>query len=611
MLALRLRDGLPSADLDDGATGGGAAGRRGWPARNGRALAAGRAVLSFRGRLLADAVVRAMVGVVRKLATASCCRCGGRRLLGHGGRQCGDGRATGGPSRPDGVRRDGTTAADLPARRGSRQRRAAADRRRAWPIGPAARGEHRRAWSTTGSRRCSRRTRARRRRTATIAVPADDRHVEGVPICWFDLPQMRRLGYDNIRLNVSWSLLEPRPGHIDHRYIARIAQVVGWAKRQGIWVDDRHAPGRLEQVRLHAARREVPAAARRHRRVRRRSAVGNDFAAAGLHRQQHPRAGPRGDRQTRRRSGPTCPAPDGVGLQEHYAHVLAVLAKRFADDPAVAGYDLMNEPEPGAAAEAENTAELLPFYAKVARTILAAVPSFRQLLFFEPGVERNTTAQRAFFTPWSSVSSYPNAVYAPHVYTDVFTLGAVAGTPEIATFASDYARGGRRCEGAGPPAVGRGVRRLAGRPTGPCSTALRAAGEARIGGTMWLWKENANDTAPTRSGASTVRRSRGRSVRGVAAAEAGAPYLARLSGADRRDAAALRRAIRSPAARELVATSSPCRGRRPIACDADRGACGISRARSRFEARTMTCNGAGPDREVWLYPRRRRFDTPA
>jgi hypothetical protein len=33
--------------------------------------------------------------------------------------------------------------------------------------------------------------------------PHDDPHVEGVPICWFDLPQMRRLGYDNIRLNVS------------------------------------------------------------------------------------------------------------------------------------------------------------------------------------------------------------------------------------------------------------------------------------------------------------------------------------------------------------------------------------------------------------------------
>src|SRR5919199_4656869 len=47
---------------------------------------------------------------------------------------------------------------------------------------------------------------------------------------------MRKLGYDAVRLNLSWSLLEPRPGHINATYMDRIAQVVRWAHSEGIYV---------------------------------------------------------------------------------------------------------------------------------------------------------------------------------------------------------------------------------------------------------------------------------------------------------------------------------------------------------------------------------------
>jgi hypothetical protein len=58
------------------------------------------------------------------------------------------------------------------------------------------------------------------------ACPADDASVEGVDVCKYDFTQLRPLGYDAIRLNVSWSLLEPAPGRIDQNYLKRIAQVV-------------------------------------------------------------------------------------------------------------------------------------------------------------------------------------------------------------------------------------------------------------------------------------------------------------------------------------------------------------------------------------------------
>src|SRR2546428_2853441 len=68
------------------------------------------------------------------------------------------------------------------------------------------------------------------------ACPANDPSVEGVVLCDYDFPQMRSLGYDAIRLNLSWSLLEPQPGEIDQTYLDRIAQVVAWAKAQGTYV---------------------------------------------------------------------------------------------------------------------------------------------------------------------------------------------------------------------------------------------------------------------------------------------------------------------------------------------------------------------------------------
>ena len=44
----------------------------------------------------------------------------------------------------------------------------------------------------------------------------------------------------------------------------------------------------------------------------------------------------------------SAPASDGVGLQDHYARVWQAVATRFAEEPTVVGFDLMNEPSPGA-----------------------------------------------------------------------------------------------------------------------------------------------------------------------------------------------------------------------------------------------------------------------
>jgi endoglycosylceramidase len=433
--------------------------------------------------------------------------------------------------------------------------------------------------------------------------PADDVHVEGVPICWFDLPQMRRLGYDNIRLNVSWSLLEPTPGHIDERYVARIAQVVGWARSQGIWVTiDMHQDDWSKYV-YTAKGQSCPAPFG--------ATTGGDGAPkwASLSRLTACDVDGIGElnlavQDDAQDFWSDARGPGGIGLQERYATAVAVLAKRFADDPAVAGYDLMNEPQPGLLPEADNTAELLPLYAKVTRAILAAVPGFRQLLFFEPSAERNLTAQRAFFTPWSSVSSYPNAVYAPHVYTDVFTLGAETGLPEISTFGTDYGAAVADAKALGLPLW---VGEFGGFPKTDKSLLAqhyRHQEALRIGGTLWLWKENSSDPAADAFWGVYGPPFTGKSVRGI-------PQPRRVHRTSRVYPVLTAGTL-------LQATSDPFAGTAYVAATStevqpDSASGTLVEVPSVFKG-AITVSGArykivkrGADREVWLYPQGGRY----
>jgi endoglycosylceramidase len=88
------------------------------------------------------------------------------------------------------------------------------------------------------------------------------------------------------------------------------------------------------------------------------------------------------------------PAPDGVGLQDHYAHMWAHVAARFAGDPAVAGDEVMNEPWPGTLGEIcamplvgcplFDAGALTSFYKRVDAAIRTADPT--HTVYVEPNV---------------------------------------------------------------------------------------------------------------------------------------------------------------------------------------------------------------------------------
>jgi endoglycosylceramidase len=254
------------------------------------------------------------------------------------------------------------------------------------------------------------------------------------PVCEKDAGQLAGFGYDVVRLPVSWSLLEPQPGQIDSTYVARIAQVVGWLRQAGIYtVIDLHqdawskylytpagasCPPTTEPVTGFHEADGAPQWASSH--------VAPVCAEHGI---RDLDAAVQEDFQ---RLYNDLPAPDGVGLQEHFAAALSALATRFAGDPAVAGYELLNEPEPGyVPAGVMDASELFPFYAKVIRSVRARVPGFRQLFFIEPDVTRDILDRSVVAGPWSVYSPYRDVVYAPHIYTGVFTLNAELGLSQL------------------------------------------------------------------------------------------------------------------------------------------------------------------------------------
>jgi endoglycosylceramidase len=325
--------------------------------------------------------------------------------------------------------------------------------------------------------------------------PTDDPSVEGVPVCGFDLAQMRPLGYNTIRLNLSWSLLEPQAGVIDSAYIDRIAQVVSWAHAQGVWVVlDMHQDAWSKYVFTPPGQSCPPPLG---------GIRGYDGAPQWASAHTTPACAINGTRELDpavqedfQRLWSDTAGPDGVGLQEHYANVMQQLAVRFAGDPTVAGYEIMNEPSPGyVAPDAMDASELFPFYAKVINTVVGGVPGFRQLFFIEPDVARDLSDQRTVFAPWSTYSAYANVVYAPHVYSGVFTIDAALSKPMPTVFSPSqgYANAVADTRALGLPLW---VGEFGCGPNDDNTLLEQYYAQQDVlglGGALWLWKENAND----------------------------------------------------------------------------------------------------------------------
>ena len=274
-------------------------------------------------------------------------------------------------------------------------------------------------------------------------------HSHYPPLCQSDIEEMAALGFNSLRLPLSWSLLEPKRGEFSQTYVDRAAQVVDWAKTLGMYVIiDMHQnayshfvqaePGSGVDVSSNSG---APAWATITDGLPSKLLIPNQ-------REANPAVVEGFNNFWYNRDG----------IQDEYIKAIALLAKRFKDDSTVAGYSIFNEPQPGwNLPPGFEDLLLFPFYRRVIDAVTGVrdglpcptgiyMPSFcgyadlgihdlRHLFFLEPGLLRQITD---FPTHLGlPVSSYPNLVFDIHAYTHGFTIEKLINSksdPRTATY---------------------------------------------------------------------------------------------------------------------------------------------------------------------------------
>jgi endoglycosylceramidase len=304
------------------------------------------------------------------------------------------------------------------------------------------------------------------------------------PLSESDFTDMARMGFDVVRLGVSWSRLEPSPGTFDDGYLDQIRQAVGWATRHGLYtVLDMHQDAWGKFVASPPGVGCPPGLS---------PAIGWDGAPAWA---------------TLLDGMTTCRGPvreaspavaqaftnfylDRNGIQTRLTQTWARLARTFATDPAVAGYDLFNEPHPGNLQLARSTTQLADYYRRTINAIHAAestVPnSFHHLVLVEPNLLWSVAGPAA--APQPGFTTDPLVVFAPHLYAESLPPNAVTieqGFAIAQTVAANY---------HAPLWVGEWG--WFGDPHSDAAKVRRytaAADASRIGGAWWVWKQACGD----------------------------------------------------------------------------------------------------------------------
>ena len=251
------------------------------------------------------------------------------------------------------------------------------------------------------------------------------------PLCQSDIDAMAAMGFNSIRLPVSWSLLEPRRGEFSQTYLDRVAQVVEWAGSAGLYV--------IIDMHQNAYSKFVGAG----------PGVDLTYNSGAPQWATNTDGLPSRVFQSKRELNAAVFQAftnfwyDRAGIQDEYIKTIAFIASRFKDNSTVAGYSLFNEPQPGwSLPPGYEDLLLFPFYRRVIDAITGAgdglpcwtgffmpascgypdlgVHDQRHLVFLETGLMREITDSPTHLG--LPVSSYPNVVLSIHGYTHIYTL---------------------------------------------------------------------------------------------------------------------------------------------------------------------------------------------
>jgi endoglycosylceramidase len=305
------------------------------------------------------------------------------------------------------------------------------------------------------------------------------------PLTAEDADRMAAIGWNTVRLLLSWSRVEPQPGEYDGEYLAEIDAAVRLLANRGLY----------SIIDLHQDAWGATLAARPDEQCRppREPAFGWDGAPGWAtldggaprcverQRELSPAVG-----AAFRAFWDDAPGPGGVGIRTRYVRMLGHLAERFGGEAAVAGFDVMNEPN---AFRSEHQGAMSRLYEEALREIRSrerSLDAAPHLVFFEPSII------------WSDfgVGAPPdferdeNIVYAPHIYTGGFDGGPI--TEAAFQLAQDDAR---RFDGA--PVLsgewGADPLRAEDASDGYFLAHQELQDRFRFGATLWTWRESCGD----------------------------------------------------------------------------------------------------------------------
>jgi hypothetical protein len=349
------------------------------------------------------------------------------------------------------------------------------------------------------------------------SCPANFLTIRVPPLCKADFAQMHALGFNVVRLALSWSLLEPRPGEYSGQYLDRIAQVVGWAREQGIYVIlDMHENAYSRYIprpsRVVVPGGSLPSLADQTGAPKWATLTGNLPGDKLL-----------GQREVSFSVGAAFTnfwfntTVKGKGLQDYYIAAVGALAKRFGNESAVAGYGVFNEPWPGfVIPPAADDLLIYPFYRRLLDALTGSrdglrcnpalplipicghpdlgVGDARHIFFLEADHVREITDLPT--TLDLPISSYPNLAFAIHPYTHKYTLDALIGVKPnqspnpFGGYKQAYATAEAEARSLGAALF---ISEFGNEPeldSSLLAAELKQQDDYATGSTYWPWKEN-------------------------------------------------------------------------------------------------------------------------
>ena len=232
---------------------------------------------------------------------------------------------------------------------------------------------------------------------------------------WFNadcFAEIASWGFNTVRFVMTWEGLEPEPGQYNEQYLGRLEQAAEWARAAGIYLifdmhqdlyaRKFHGDGAPEWAVLDEGLYFLP--------------LGNGVSPSLWYLNY---TSPAVEKAFDNFYG------DTNGIQDHFIEAWRRVAERFPGNPAVVGYDLLNEPFPGSRLLQLDDFDrdyFQPFYEKLISSLLQVDSD--HLFFLEPDAMRTNFLGESGFP--SGFSKFPIAqdklVFAPHFYDPDVTV---------------------------------------------------------------------------------------------------------------------------------------------------------------------------------------------